>query len=50
MCEEIKQAIIEFLKAEFGNNIAPYDWSFDSQEAFEKLMKILKPDYERFSK
>jgi hypothetical protein len=45
-----EQALIEFLEAEFGDRIAPYDWSFNSQEAFEKLMKVLNPDYERFGK
>jgi hypothetical protein len=41
MEKELKQALIEFLKAEFGFRIPPYDCSFEASEKYEKLMAIL---------
>lgn len=39
---ELLIALVDFLKTYFSGRIAPYDWSFEQQEKFAKIMNILE--------
>lgn len=44
MSDNLLCALEDFLYAYGTNRIAPYDWSFKEQEAWEKLLAALKAE------